>query len=66
MNAEQNRANLESQARDLSLSELHQVLNWDRALAAHYDENFDFHNYNMAQARITVVRAELARRGERF
>lgn len=54
---------LRQEAADMSESDLHQCYDWNKALAAHYDENMDFPNYHIAMEKIHILKAELAKRG---
>lgn len=58
------RQQLEREASGASTSDLHELIKWNVALAEHYDENMMHNEYNIAQMRLEVARAELTRRGE--
>lgn len=56
---------LTNEARELSTSELRRSLEWQYALADHADENMRHGDYHGANDKATIIRMELARRGER-
>lgn len=55
---------LKSNAAGATTEELHNAINWNKALADHFDENMNFAGYDMVQERIQVLRAELDKRGK--
>lgn len=55
---------LKAEATTMESDELRAALNWNRALAEHYDDNMDLTGYNAATLKVQVIKDELKRRGD--
>jgi hypothetical protein len=54
---------LRREAAEMSESDLCSCLDWNKALAEHFDDNMDQRGYDVAQMKIRILKDELSRRG---
>lgn len=54
---------LKREASEMSEADLKHCLEWNLSLREHYDDNFDFSNYNVAEEKVKILTDELRKRG---